>query len=89
VGWLVAIIILLFYLLGHFVFRAIGAIHILPFAAFAVFAAYLGSSGDTVGSESSALSGPHDRNCGTAGVGAHSMFRTSCNEGTWSLQTSS
>jgi hypothetical protein len=41
VGWLVAIIILAFYLLGLFVFHTTGAIHILPFVAFAVFAAYL------------------------------------------------
>jgi hypothetical protein len=41
VGWLVAIVILLFYILGLFVFHATGQIHILPFLAVALLAGYL------------------------------------------------
>jgi hypothetical protein len=40
-GWFVFIVLLLFYVLGLFVFHATGPIHILPFVAVAALIGYL------------------------------------------------
>jgi hypothetical protein len=40
-GWLVMIVLLVFYFLGLFVFHATGPIHILPFVAVATLIGYL------------------------------------------------
>ena len=39
-GWIIFIVLLLFYVLGVSVFHATGPIHVLPFAAVAVLLAY-------------------------------------------------